>query len=122
MSDNPSSVDIRCPQYNFAQTAQVSIVGSDACYCLDCSLALSYISIQPLGGLDHELGSTTGPYPAINHANMLPPARYSDTMWYDDPPHLVNVSVRLPITLHAPFVNGGFAEAPRRISREPGST
>jgi len=128
MSDNPSTVPIQCPQYNSAQTAQVSIVDSDARYSLDYSL--SYISLQPLGGLDHELGSTehllgiksTGPHPAMNHPNALPPARYPGNMWYDDPPHPATVSVRLPITLRASFVNGGFAEAPRRISRELIST
>jgi hypothetical protein len=69
----------------------------------------SYISIQGLGGVDHELRSnenvlgisSAGPYPAtsISHANAFPPARYSSTMpvGYGDPPHLATVGVHLPI-------------------------
>jgi len=75
MSDNPSAVPIERPQYNFAQT------------------------VQGFGGLDHELGSnehllgisSAASYPAasMNHANALPPARYSSAMpVYDEPPYL----------------------------------
>src|SRR6267154_2949209 len=83
MTDNLSSVPIQRPQYNFVQIAQVSIV--DAYHCFDSHYHLSFISIQGLGGLDHELRS--------------PPARYSSTMpvGYDDPPHLATVGVHLPI-------------------------
>ena len=78
LTDNLSSVPI---QYNFMQIAQVSFV--DACHCFDSHY--HNISIQGLGGLDHELRS--------------PPARYSSTMpvGYDDPPHLAMVGVHLPI-------------------------
>jgi hypothetical protein len=103
MSDNPSAVPIERPQYNSAQTVQVSIVDD----CFDCSI--SYTSIQGFGGLDHELGSneyllgisSAASYPAasMNHANAFPPARYSSAMpaGYDVPPYLATVGVHLPI-------------------------
>jgi hypothetical protein len=82
------------------------------------SLLVPYISLQSLGGLDHELRSNEhelaissagpyGPYPAasMNHANAFnfPPTRYhSSTMpvgYDDDPPHLATVGVHLPILI-----------------------
>ena len=75
------------------QSTQVSI--TDARHCLKCSL--SYMSIQPLGGIDHlvpGIGSA-GPYPVIDYSNPLPPTRYTSSMGYDNPSHLATVSVRL---------------------------
>jgi hypothetical protein len=93
--DNPSSVPIQPSPYSSTgtQSAQVSVI--DACHCLNCSL--SYMSIQPLGGMDHlvpGIGSA-GPYPAMNYSNPLPPTRYTSSMGYDIPSHLATVSVRL---------------------------
>ena len=80
------------------QSVQVSV--TDACRCLNCSL--SYILIQELSGLDHDLRSngysginSAGPYPSMNYVNAPPPARYISSMGYDDPPHPDTVSVHL---------------------------
>ena len=70
-----------------------------------------HISIQDLGGLDHEFESnehlsgisSVGPYPptSMNYANAFPPERHSSAMpvgpGYDVPPHLATVGVCLPI-------------------------
>jgi hypothetical protein len=109
-TDNPSSVPLQPSQYNSIQGAQVSTV--DACYCLDCSL--SYILIQPLGGLDHLTGVGPGgpqPYPAMNYVSALPPTRYTSRVGYDHSSHLATVRVRLQ-SHHAPFADGAFAEGP----------
>ena len=92
--DIPSSVPVQPSQYNstITQSVQVSVI--DACHCLNCSL--SYMSIQPLGGIDHLPGiSSAGPYPAMNYSNSLPPTRYTSSIGYDNPSHLATVSVRL---------------------------
>jgi hypothetical protein len=72
-------------------------------------LLLSYILIQGLGALDHELRSnehvlsisSAGPYPAtsMNQTNVFPPERYSSAMpvGYDDPLYLATVGVHFPI-------------------------
>ena len=87
------------------QSTQVSI--TDARHCLKCSL--SYMSIQPLGGLDHPQGiDSAGPYPAMNHVNALPPTTYTSSIGYDYPSHLATVRVRL--LSHVLFVDGGFVE------------
>jgi hypothetical protein len=98
------------------------------------TLIIIYISIQGLGGLDHELGynehvlgiSSAGPYPGtiMNHANAFPPARYSSTMpvGYNDPPHLTTVGVFTFTYLHSPFVDVGFVEGPWRTSGDRKST
>ncbi|KAN0123853.1 hypothetical protein V8E52_002343 [Russula decolorans] len=71
-TNNPSYVPIQHPQHNFVQNAQT------------------------LGGRDHELwsnghlpGIDAGPYPAVpvNHADALPPTRYTSIMRNEDPPH-----------------------------------
>jgi hypothetical protein len=67
---------------------------------LNCSL--SYISIQPFGGID-----SAGPYPVMNYANALPP---TNSTGYNNPSHLTTVSVCL--RSHASFVDGGFVEGP----------
>ena len=91
--DNPSFVPAQPSQYNSTgtQSAQVSVI---VCHCLNCSL--SYVSIQPLGGLDHlpVIGSA-GPYPAMNYVNPLPPTRYTSSVGYDNPSHLATVSIHL---------------------------
>ena len=100
----------------------------------------SVISTQTSGGRDHELWSesnehlpgitsdSAGPYPAgpylaVNHADALPPTRYTDTMRYEDPHHVAIVNVHF-ISLHAlrVFADGGFSEGPWTTSREPKST
>ena len=87
------------------QSAQVSV--TDACHCLNRSL--SYMSIQPLGGLDHPPGiDSAGPHPAMNYVNALPPTRYNSSMGYDYPSHLATVRVRL--LSHVLSVDGGFVE------------
>jgi len=87
--------------------------------------------MQTLGSRDYELWSnehlpgidSAGPYPAVNHADALPPTRYTSTMGNEDPPHVAIVSVHF-ISLHAPFANGGCGCAKGRwtTSREPKST
>ena len=87
--------------------------------------------MQTLGGRDHELWSnehlpgidTAGAYAAVNHADALPPTRYTSAMGNEDPPHVATVSVHF-ISLHAlrVFADGGFSEGPRTTSREPKST
>jgi hypothetical protein len=125
-TNNPSYVPIQHPQHNFVQNAQVCIT-----YIYDVPL-LSYISMQTLGGRDHELwsnghlpGIDAGPYPAVpvNHADALPPTRYTSIMGNEDPPHAaITVSIHF-ISLHAPpFADGGCAKGPWTTSREPRST
>jgi hypothetical protein len=84
------------------------------------------MSIQGLGGLDHELGSnehvlgisSAGPYPAttsMNLANAFPPARYSSTMpvGYDGPPHLASmVDVRLVLIFIPPSLMVALSKGP----------
>ena len=58
----------------------------------------SVVSMQTLGGRDDELQSnehlpgidSTGPYPAVNPADALPPGptRYTSTMGNEGPPHV----------------------------------
>ena len=125
MTNNPSYVPIQHPQHNFVQNAQVLIT-----YICDVPL-LSYISMQTLGGRDHELRlrehlpgiDSPGPYPAVNHADALPPTRYPSTMGNEDPcsPHVAIVSIHF-ISLHAPFADGGGAEGSWTTSRKPKST
>ena len=67
--------------------------------------------MQTLGGREHEFWSnehlpgiqvdpaSDGPYPAVNHADALPPTRYTSAMGNEDPPHVVIVSVHF-ISLH----------------------
>ena len=95
----------------------------------------SVISTQISGGRDHELWSesnehlpgissdSAGPYLAVNHADALPPTRYTNAMGYEDPHHVTIVSVHF-ISLHAlrVFADGGFSEGPWTTSREPKST
>jgi hypothetical protein len=110
-TNNTSYVPIQHTQHNFVQNAQVCVT-----YLCDVPL-LSYISIQTLGGRDHEVWSnehlpgidSAGPYPAVNHADALPPTRYASTIWNEDPRHVAMVSVHF-ISLHAPFADGGCAE------------
>jgi hypothetical protein len=94
-----------------------------------CSTVLtdSYISLQTLGGRDHELRSSehlpgidpAGPYPAVNHADTIPPARYTSTMGNEGSPHVAMVSIHF-ISLHAPFADGGAgAEGSWTTSGEP---
>ena len=93
--DNPSSVPVQPSQYNSTGTQNAQVSVSDVCHCLNCSL--SYMSIQPLGGMNHLPGiSSAGPYPAMNYSNPLSPTRYtSSSMGYDNLSHLATVSVRL---------------------------
>jgi hypothetical protein len=124
-TNNPSYVPTQHPQHNFVQNAQVCIT-----YIYDVPL-LSYISMQTLGGRDHELWpnehqlgiDSVGLYPAVNHADALPRTRYTNAMGNEDPPHVAIVSIRF-ISPHAPFVDCGCAEAdgPWTTSREPRST
>jgi hypothetical protein len=99
MTTNNSSygVPIQHPQHsNFVQNAQVCIT-----YICDVPL-LSYISMQTLGGYDHELWpneqlsgiDSASPYPAVNHADVSPPTRYTSTMGNEDPPHVAIVSIQ----------------------------
>jgi hypothetical protein len=89
-TNNPPYVPIQHPQHNFVQNAQVCIT-----YICDVPL-LSYIPMQTLGGRDHELWPTehqpgidsAGPHPAVNHADALPPTRYTNTMGNEGPPHV----------------------------------
>ena len=125
-TNNPSYVPIqhRDPQHNSVQNAQVCIT-----YYICDVLLLSYISMQTLGGRDHELQSnehlpgidSARPYPAVSHADALPPTRYASTMGNEGPPHVAVVSVHF-ISLHVPFADGGCAVGPWTISRERNST
>ena len=91
------------------QSAQVSI--TDARHCLNCSL--SYMSIQPLGGLDHPPGiDSAGPYPAMNHVNALPPTTYTSSMGYDYPSHLVTVRVRFVYCLMSSLLTVASSKGP----------
>lgn len=93
-TDNPSSISAQRSRYNSMQSTQVSV--TDACHYLNCSL--SYISIQALGSIDQELQpnghllgiDSASHYPDMNYMNAPPPTRY-----YDDPPHLATVGVRV---------------------------
>ena len=122
-TNNPLYVPIQHPQHNLVQNTQVRIT-----YISDVP-RLSYILYQQtLGGRDHELWSnehlpgidSAGPYPAVNHADALPPTRYTNTMGNNDPAHVAIVSIHF-ISLHAPFADGGRAEGPWTTSRERGS-
>jgi len=122
-TNNPSYVPIQHSQHNFVQNAQV-------CITYVCNvLLLSYLSMQTLGGRDHELWSnedlpginSAGPYPAVNHADALPPTRYTNAMGDEDPPHVAIVNVHF-ISLHVPFADGRCAEGPWTTSRGPKST
>ena len=101
------------------ESTQVSV--PDACHYLSCSL--SYISIQAFGSIDQELQpnghlpgiDSASHYPAMNYMNAPPPTRY-----YDDPPHLATVGVCV-LSFMSTF-DRGFAEGPRRTTREPKST
>ena len=125
-TNNLSYVPIQHPQHNFVQNAQVWIK-----YMVCDVPLLSYISMQTLGGHDHELRSSehlpgiesVGPYPAVNHADALPPTRYTSTMGKEDPglPHVAIVSLHF-ISLHPPFADGGCAQGPWTTSRERKST
>ena len=105
MTDNPYSVSVQRSQYNPIQSTQVSV--TDICHCLSDSL--SYIPIQALGGVGHELQpngpllgvDSAGHYAAMNYINAPPPTRY-----YDDLPHLTRVGVRLQ-----PFMSPSLTEA-----------
>jgi hypothetical protein len=123
-TNNPSYIPIQHPQHNFVQNAQVCIT-----YIYDVPL-LSYISMQTLGGRDHEFWSnehlpgigSAGPYPAVNHADGLPPATtYTSTMGNEDPPHVAIVSAHF-ISLHALFADRGCAEGPWTTWMERKST
>ena len=118
MANNSSSVTVQPSQQSPMQSAQVSV--TDSCTISIAHRRISYlsyhISMQALGGRDHHVWSNehllginpAGPYPALNYVSALPPTRYTSRMGYDDPPHLVIVSIRLQ-SLY-PFVDGGFAE------------
>jgi len=79
--------------------------------------------MQTLNGRDHELRlsehlvpgtiGSAGSYPAMNHADALPPTRYTSTMGNEDPgpPHVAIVSIN-SINLHALFADGAGAEGP----------
>lgn len=90
-TNDPCSISVQRSQYNIMQSTQVSV--TDARHCLNCSL-----SYKALGDIDHELQpnghlpgiNSASLYPAMNNINAPPPTRY-----YDDPPHLARVSVRL---------------------------
>jgi hypothetical protein len=99
-TNNPSYVPIQHPLHSSVQSPQV-------CITRICDVPLlSHISMQTLGGRDHELWSneylpgidSAGPYPTVNHhdADAPPPTRYTSTMGNEDPPHVViviNISV-----------------------------
>ena len=124
---NPSyGPTIQHPQYTLVQNAQVCLA-----YICDV-LLLSLISMQTLGGRDHELSSnehllpdidSASPYPAVNHADARPPTRYTSTMGNEDPlaPHVAIVRVHF-IRLHAPFGDGGCGKGPWTISGERKAT
>src|SRR6266852_4101358 len=109
----PSYVPIQHPPHNFVHDAQVCIT-----YICDVPL-LSHISMQTLGGRDHELWSnehlprndSAGPHHGVNHADALPPTRYTSTMENVDPPHVAIVSIHF-ISLRAPFADGSCAQRP----------
>jgi hypothetical protein len=83
---------------------------------------LIYVSMQALGGRDHELWSNehlpgigsepAGPYPAVNHADhVLPLTSYTNAMGHEEPPHVAIVSVHF-ISLHVPLLMRSCAEGP----------
>jgi hypothetical protein len=117
-TNSPSYVPIPYPQHNFVHNTQVCIT-----YTCDVPL-LSYISMQNLGGHDHEHWSnehlpgidSAGPYSAVNHADTLLPIRYTGTMGNEDPPHVAIVRVHLS-SLHVPFADGGCSKGPWTTSR-----
>lgn len=125
-TNNPSyvPVPIQHPQHNFVQNAQV-------CFTYICDVPLlSYISMQTLGGRDHDLWSnehlpgidSADPqsYPTLNHADALPPTRYT-SIGSEGPPHVTIVSVHF-ISLQSSFADGGFAKGPWTTSRGPKPT
>ena len=70
--------------------------------------------MQTLGSRDYLPGiDSAGPYPSVNHADVLTPTRYttSSTMGNEDPPHVAMASVHF-ISLHTSFANDCFAEGP----------
>ena len=85
--------------------------------------------MQILGNRDHELQSnehllgidSAGPHPDVNHADALPPIRYTGTMGNEDRPHVAIVSLHF-ISLHIPFADGACAEGFWTTSRGPEST
>jgi hypothetical protein len=101
-TNNPSYVPIQYPQHNFVQDAQVCIT-----YICDVPLLsaqlyyVTYISMQTLGGRNHELWpnehlpgiDSAGSYPIVNHADALPPTRYTSTVGNENPPHVGIVSI-----------------------------
>ena len=106
-TNNPSYVPVQHPHHNLVQNSQVCIT-----YICDVSL-LSYISMQTLGDCDHEPRSSidsesAGPYPPVNHADALPPTRYTTTMGNEDAPHMAIVSGHLT-SFYFPFADGGCA-------------
>src|SRR5882757_1125739 len=117
-TSNSSYVPTRHPQHHFVQNAQVCIT-----YICDVPL-LSYISMQTLGGRDHELWSNehlpgidpAGPYPAVNHPDALPPTRYTSAMGNKDPPHVAIVSVHF-ISLMPPLPTVAVPKGPGQQHR-----
>ncbi|KAI0261706.1 hypothetical protein BGY98DRAFT_1192706 [Russula aff. rugulosa BPL654] len=72
MTNNPSYVPIQHPQRNFMQNTQT----------LDSHDHEAW-SNEHLPGID-----SAGHYPAVNHADALPPTRYTSAMGSEDPPHV----------------------------------
>jgi hypothetical protein len=124
-TDNPSSVTVQRPQYNFMPSAQVSV--TDAYHCL---AAHCHVSKQDSGGLDHESWSSghllpdvdyAGPYPAMNYAP--PPTRYNNSLGYDGLPHQATVSVLLyfsfPFRLTTASLKGPAEQQGNQGQRQP---
>ena len=105
-TNNPAYVPtIQHPQHHFVRNAQV-------CITFTCGVPLlSHISMQTLGGRDHEVWSnehppgidSAGPYPAVNYADALPPTSHTSTMGSEKPPHVAIVSVHF-IHLMSPLL------------------
>ena len=115
-ANNTSYVPVQHPQHNLVQNA----VNTQVCITYICNIPLlNHMSMQTLGGRDHELWSnehptsidSDGPYATVNHLNALPSTRYTSTMGNEDPSHVAIVSVHF-ISLHAPFADGGCGEGP----------
>lgn len=83
--------------------------------------------MQTLSDRDHEhLNEHTGidsdsPYPAVNHADVLPPTTYTGAMGNEDPPYMAIVSGHI-ISLYVHFADGGCAEGLGTIPRKRKST
>ena len=123
-ANNASYLPIQHPQHNMVQNVQVCTPYTT------CDIPLlSHMSMQTLGSRDHELWSnehlsgidSASPYPAVNHADALPPARYTSTMGNEGPPHVTIASLHF-IGLYVPFTDDGCAKGPRTTSRERKST